>query len=75
MHVRDERSPLPAVAADPFRLNANLGLYTNFVNLLDLTAIAVPAGFRKDGLPFRISLTAPAFADRALLDLAARFSA
>lgn len=38
-----------AVAADPFRLNANLGLYTNLVNLLDLTAIAVPAGFRKAG--------------------------
>ena len=64
-----------AVAADPFRLNANLGLYTSFVNLLDLTAIAVPGGFRKNGLPFGISLIAPAFADRALLDLAARFQA
>jgi allophanate hydrolase len=62
-----------AVAADPFRLNANLGLYTNFVNLLDLTAIAVPAGFRKNGLPFGISLIAPAFTERGLLDLAARF--
>jgi allophanate hydrolase len=64
-----------AVAADPFRLNANLGLYTNFVNLLDLTAVAVPAGFRKSGLPFGISLIAPAFAERALLDLTARFRA
>jgi len=64
-----------AVAADPFRLNANLGLYTNFVNLLDLTAIAVPGGFRKNGLPFGISLIAPAFAERALLDLTARFYA
>jgi allophanate hydrolase len=61
-----------AVEADPIRLNDNLGLYTNFVNLLDLTAIAVPAGFRKNGLPFGISLIAPAFAERALLDLAAR---
>jgi allophanate hydrolase len=61
-----------AVAADPFRLNTNLGLYTNFVNLLDLTAIAIPAGFRKNGLPFGISLIAPAFAERALLDLTAR---
>jgi allophanate hydrolase len=61
-----------AVAADPFRLNANLGLYTNFANLLDLTAITVPAGFRKNGLPFGISLIAPAFAERALLDLTAR---
>jgi allophanate hydrolase len=64
-----------AVAANPFRLNANLGLYTNFVNLLDLTAVAVPAGFRKNGLPFGISLIAPAFAERALLDLTARFRA
>jgi allophanate hydrolase len=62
-----------AVDADPFRLNANLGLYTNFVNLLDLAAIAVPAGFRKNGLPFGISLIAPAFSERALLELAARF--
>ena len=64
-----------AVAADPFRLNANLGLYTSFVNLLDLTAIAVPSGFRKNGLPFGISLIAPAFAELALLDLTARFHA
>jgi allophanate hydrolase len=64
-----------AIDADPFRLNANLGLYTNFVNLLDLTAVAVPAGFRKNGLPFGISLIAPAFAERALLDLTARFRA
>jgi allophanate hydrolase len=45
------------------------------VNLLDLTAIAVPAGFRKNGLPFGISLIAPAFAERALLDLTARLHA
>ena len=57
------------IAAEPLRLNANLGLYTNFVNLLDLAAVALPAGFREDGLPFGISLVAPAFADRALLDL------
>jgi allophanate hydrolase len=38
-----------AVAAHPFRLNANLGLYTNFVNLLDLTAIAIPGVFAKTG--------------------------
>ena len=61
-----------AVAADPSSLNVNLGLYTNFVNLLDLTAIAIPAGFRTNGLPFGISLIAPAFAERALLDLTAR---
>jgi allophanate hydrolase len=62
-----------AVAAEPKRLNANLGLYTNFVNLLDLAAIALPAGFGESGLPFGISLIAPAFRDSALLDLGTRF--
>jgi allophanate hydrolase len=60
------------VTADPVRLNNNLGLYTNFANLLDLAAIAVPAGFLRNGLPFGISLLAPAFSELALLDLAAR---
>jgi allophanate hydrolase len=61
------------VAADPIRLNSNLGYYTNFVNLLDLAAIALPAGFRKDGLPFGISLIGPAFSDPALLMLGQRY--
>ncbi len=59
-----------AVAAEPVRLNTNLGYYTNFVNLMDLAAVAVPAGFRTNGLPFGISLIGPAFADEALLALA-----
>jgi len=63
---------ITAVMADPVRLNTNLGLYTNFTNLLDLSAVALPAGFRKSGLPFGISLLAPAFAECALLDLAGR---
>ncbi len=62
-----------AVAADPVRLNSNLGYYTNFVNLMDLAAVAIPAGFRPNGLPFGVSLIAPAFSDAALLELAARY--
>jgi allophanate hydrolase len=62
-----------AVAADPVRLNTNLGYYTNFVNLLDLAAVAVPAGFRPNGLPFGISIVGPAFTDRGLLALAGRY--
>jgi len=62
-----------AVEADPVRLNTNLGYYTNFVNLLDLAAVAVPAGFRGNGLPFGISLIGGAFTDEALLGLAERF--
>ena len=58
-----------AVAADPLRLNANLVLYTSFVNLLDLGV------FAKTGSRSGVSLFAPAFAERALLDLTARFHA
>jgi allophanate hydrolase len=58
--------------AEPIRLNANLGCYTNFMNLLDYAATAVPAGFRQDGLPFGITLFAPAHQDGPLLRLAAR---
>ena len=62
---------LAQVAADPVGANARLGTYTNFVNLLDLCALAIPAGRRPDGLPFGVQLIAPAFADDRLLDLAA----
>jgi allophanate hydrolase len=62
-----------AVAADPVRLNTNLGYYTNFVNLLDLAAVAVPAGFRPNGLPFGISVVGPAFSDLGVLALGARY--
>lgn len=62
------------VASDPVGANARLGTFTNFVNLLDLCAIAVPAGTRPDGLPFGVQLIAPAFHDVALLDLAARWA-
>jgi len=60
--------------ADPIKLNSNLGYYTNFVNLLDLSALALPAGFRKSsGLPFGVTLIGRAFADSALLQLGAKF--
>jgi allophanate hydrolase len=61
------------VERDPIALNTNLGYYTNFVNLLDLAALAVPAGLRANGLPFGLSLIGPAMSDSALLDLGARY--
>ena len=61
------------VLAEPVALNAHLGLYTNFVNLLDMTAISVPAGFRDTGTGFGLSLIAPAWSDVSLLGLAARY--
>jgi allophanate hydrolase len=63
---------IDAVEADPIRLNANLGYYTNFVNLLDLAAVAVPAGFRADGLPFGVTVVGRAGADGQLLALGNR---
>ncbi len=63
---------LAEVEADPLRTNSNLGYYTNFMNLLDLAAVAVPAGFQRNGLPFGVTIAAPAFSDAALLQLAGR---
>ena len=61
------------VQADPIETNRRLGLYTNFVNLLDLCAIAVPAAFRSNGLPFGISLIAPRMHDEWLCSIGARY--
>jgi allophanate hydrolase len=57
------------VEADPIQLNSNLGYYTNFVNLLDLAAVAVPTGLAANGRPFGITLVGPAFSDAWLGDL------
>ncbi|MEM9160237.1 MAG: allophanate hydrolase [Verrucomicrobiota bacterium] len=56
--------------ADPIQLNSNLGYYTNFMNLLDLSSVATPTGFTKEKMPFGITLIAPAFHDYKLLKLA-----
>jgi allophanate hydrolase len=58
------------LAAAPIALNSNLGAYTNFVNLLDMAALAVPAGTRHNATGFGITLIGPADTDRALLTLA-----
>ena len=60
------------VAADPVGVNSRLGTYTNFANLLDLAALAVPAG-TVAGLPFGIMLTGPAGSDERLAEIAARY--
>ena len=64
--------PIQAMLQDPIRLNTHLGYYTNFMNLLDYAAVAIPAGFQNDGLPFGITLAAPAHYDEPLLRLAHR---
>lgn len=55
------------VNADPIVINSQLGIYTNFVNLADCSALSLPAGMRTDGLPFGITLIASAWQDAALV--------
>lgn len=55
------------VNADPVQLNSNLGYYTNYMNLLDYAAIAIPAGFDQEGFPFGITFFSDAFDDYELL--------
>ena len=57
---------LAEVRADPVGVNARLGRYTNFVNLLDTCALAVPAMLRADHRPCGITLFAPAWQDTLL---------
>ena len=61
--------------AEPVLHNSQLGHYTNFMNLLDMASIAVPAGIADNGIPFGITLVGPTFSDRALLSIARRLHA
>ncbi len=60
------------IEADPIALNTQLGYYTNFVNLLDYCGVAVPHAFTQGGLPFGVSLIAPAWRDGLALGVAER---
>lgn len=66
---------LAQIDADPVRLNSNLGIYTNFVNLLDMCGLAVPSEIRRDGAPFGVTLLAPAGRDAHLAAIGAVFHA
>ncbi|KAK6463273.1 urea amidolyase [Scheffersomyces coipomensis] len=61
------------VKNEPVKVNSHQGTYTNFVNLADMSALSIPAGFRPDGLPFGITLLSDKFNDYALLELASRY--
>ncbi|MEL7110432.1 MAG: allophanate hydrolase [Pseudomonadota bacterium] len=61
------------IAAAPIALNSNLGFYTNFVNLLDMAAVSVPAGVRLNRTGFGLTLIGPADSDLGLLNLANDF--
>ena len=63
------------VLANPIELNSRLGIYTNFVNLLDLCGLALPASMRPDDVPFGITLLAPAGRDALLASIGRVFHA
>jgi allophanate hydrolase len=57
------------VQASPIQLNSNLGIYTNFVNLLDLAAVSIPNGFQANGLPTGLTLIAAAWQESLLCQI------
>jgi allophanate hydrolase len=63
---------LEQIAENPIETNARLGIYTNFTNLLDLCGIAIPTGFKAENQPFGVTLLAPAFTDRTVMQLGER---
>ena len=64
---------LAELAAEPVLRNSELGYYTNFMNLLDYAAVAVPSGFMRNGLPWGVSLFGRVFTDQYLLSVAAAY--
>ncbi|HVR20567.1 MAG TPA: allophanate hydrolase, partial [Polyangiaceae bacterium] len=61
---------IEAVLADPVEQNTQLGRFTNFMNLMDLAGVSVPAGFTREGLPFGVTLVGAALTDKSLLRFA-----
>jgi allophanate hydrolase len=59
--------------AEPILRNSQLGYYTNYMNLLDMSSVAIPTQIAGNGLPFGVTLVGPAFADRSLLSISKRF--
>jgi allophanate hydrolase len=61
------------VEAEPLVLNSRLGTYTNFVNLMGFCGVAVPSGFRTDGLPLGVTVVAEGFAEAKAAAIATAF--
>ena len=70
-----EHPLIAEVAAEPVSINKRLGTYTNFCNLLDMAAVAVPGESAPGGAPFGVMFVVPAFADQVAIDLSARLLA
>lgn len=63
------------VNAEPVQLNTNLGIYNNFMNLLDMCGLTLPAGFRKNNTPFGVTIASTTFNDDLLLRLGKAYEA
>lgn len=61
------------IKMEPILENSRLGTFTNFVNFLDWTALAIPAGFREDKLPFGITIISSRWQEPKLLKFARIF--
>ncbi|OBA77048.1 allophanate hydrolase [Mycobacterium sp. 1554424.7] len=70
-----EHPAIADVQADPLSINRRLGTYTNFCNLLDMAAVAVPGAPTATGGPFGVTVAVPAFGDQIAVDIAARLTA
>ncbi|SNT18143.1 allophanate hydrolase [Rhodococcoides kyotonense] len=66
-----EHPTIAAVQADPLGINRRLGTFTNFCNLLDMAAVAVPGADTASGSPFGVMVVVPGFADQVAIDVAA----
>ncbi|CCQ13994.1 putative glutamyl-tRNA(Gln) amidotransferase [Rhodococcus sp. AW25M09] len=69
-----EHPSIAAVQSDPIGINRRLGTFTNFCNLLDMAAVAVPGAPTADSAPFGVMFVVPAFEDQVAIDLAARLA-
>ncbi|MBH0779140.1 allophanate hydrolase [Nocardia bovistercoris] len=69
-----EHPTIAAVQADPIAINRRMGTYTNFCNLLDMAAMAVPGAPTPRGNPFGVMVVTRAFDDQVAIDLAARIT-
>ncbi len=69
-----EHPSIAAVQADPLGINRRLGTFTNFCNLLDMAAVAVPGLATSAGDPFGLMVVVPGFADQVAVDIAAKLT-
>ncbi|MFZ2526351.1 MAG: allophanate hydrolase [Rhodococcus sp. (in: high G+C Gram-positive bacteria)] len=69
-----EHPTITAVQADPVAVNRRMGTYTNFCNLLDMAAVAVPGHSTESGAPFGVMVVVPAFGDQVAIDIAAHLT-